>query len=373
MTDSVHSNCLIQGIGTAVPPHRIDRESAADHAGRLSCHDESQARKLSMLYRRSGVQHRGSVLLEESAQGITQAFYPPLESTDRGPTTQCRSERYAAEAPRLATDSASQALQHAGLNADQITHLVTITCTGFYSPGIDVHLIDALGLPRTTERVQVGFMGCHGAINGLRVATGMVARQPTAKVLMCSVELCSLHYQYGYDTDRIVSGALFADGSASLVLTGEAIPEMTNGQPSAPISVAATASFLVPNSRDAMTWLIGNHGYEMTLSATVPGLIEEWLMPFLAPWLEQQGESMESIQGWAVHPGGSRILSAVETALPIPSDALGTSREVLAEHGNMSSATMLMILDRFQQQQQPRPWVMLGFGPGLEVEVALIR
>ena len=359
----------IVGLAAAVPPYRIDRQSAIRYAEKLSSHDPVQARKLQVIYRRAGVEQRGSVLLEPAPENaVRQSFYPAATSPeDRGPSTCCRSQRYAEEAPRLAAASSRAALQQSGVAPEQITHLVTVTCTGFHAPGVDIALIDQLSLPTTTQRVQVGFMGCHGTINGLRTAEGLVAAHPEARVLLCSVELCSLHYQYGYDANRIVSGALFADGSGAMVLRA--------GEPAgaALAHLAATGSCLVPHSRDAMTWQIGNHGYEMTLSASVPGLIEAELKGFLDGWLSERGESLQSIGGWAVHPGGARILSAVESALSLPADALAVPRRVLAEHGNMSSATMLMILERFAGAGVPKPWLMLGFGPGLEIEVALIR
>ncbi|NND96397.1 MAG: type III polyketide synthase [Pirellulaceae bacterium] len=359
---------IITGLGTASPKHRIDLANATKVAEQMSCSEPSQARKVEALYRRSGVSTRGSVLLEDP---VSQSFYPALESADdRGPSTNCRSQRYQHEAPILATESAKQALQASGTAAADITHLVTVSCTGFSAPGVDIELIDNLGLQTTTERVQVGFMGCHGAINGLRAARGLVAADPTAKVLMCSVELCSLHYQYGFDADRIVSGALFADGSASLIIENDG----DTTKPTASLGrIAATGSCLVPNSRDAMTWKIGNHGYEMTLAATVPTLIENQLSSFLEAWLAKQNLTFDKIGGWAVHPGGSRILGAVEKALDLDPSCLATSREVLAEHGNMSSATMLFILERFARSSKPKPWLMLGFGPGLEIEVALIH
>ena len=325
---------------------------------------------VSALYRRTGIAHRGSVLLEEDpGSHLVNDFYPPAESlADRGPTTKSRNDRYGSEAPILAEDASAQALRCSHVGADEITHLVTVSCTGFNSPGIDIALIDQLGLPATTERIQVGFMGCHGAINGLRAARGLVADSDHAKVLLCCVELCSLHYQYGLDSDQIVSNALFADGAAAVVMGSGG----SNGVVR-PGALQGTGSCLVPQSRDAMTWRIGDNGYEMTLSAQVPSLIEQHLESFLSHWLARHGESIESIGGWAVHPGGSRILSAAESALQLPPDALAVSRSVLADHGNMSSATMQFILDRFASLDQPKPWLMLGFGPGLEIEVALIR
>lgn len=364
-------SAAILGLGTAAPNHRIDLEAATKYAEMMSCSEPSQTRKVEAVYRRSGVQHRGSVLLEENIGGsISQSFYHAATSPeDRGPSTRCRGERYHEEAPIIAEASASNAIRSSGLSPSEITHLVTVSCTGFSAPGIDIALIDGLELPRTTQRVQVGFMGCHGAINGLRAAQGLIAADGSARVLMCSVELCSLHYQYGYDSDRIVSGALFADGSASVVLG----PNEDQDNQQAIGKVVATGSYLVPDSRDAMTWLIGNHGYEMTLRATVPGLIESQLQDFLTPWLANEGLTIGSIGGWAVHPGGARILTAVESALDLNASELDVSRSVLADHGNMSSSTMLFILERFARQSRPKPWLMLGFGPGLEIEVALIR
>jgi predicted naringenin-chalcone synthase len=360
----------ILGIGTSVPKFRVDHRTSARFAEQTSFVDSSQARKVNALYRRTGIEHRGSVLLEEDpGNHLVNDFYPPAVSPDyRGPSTKSRNDRYGSEAPALAAEAASEALRRSRVAAEEITHLVTISCTGFNAPGIDIALIDQLGLPATTERIQVGFMGCHGAVNGLRAARGLVATSDRARVLISSVELCSLHYQYGLNSDQIVSNALFADGSAAIVMGAGGADAADK-----PGMLQATGSCLVPESRDAMTWRIGDNGYEMTLSAQVPSLIEQHLESFLSQWLAGEGESIESIGGWAVHPGGARILSAAESALRLQPDALAVSRAVLADHGNMSSATMLFILDRFASLGQPKPWLMLGFGPGLEIEVALIR
>lgn len=379
---AVRSGGQITGIGTAVPQYQANSQASATFASKISCATAGESRKVQALYRRTGIDQRGSVLLKEHAvSDIVNEFYAPAENTqDRGPGTKVRNDRYRSEAPVLAKRAASAALKASGLVSEEITHLVTVSCTGFNAPGIDIALIDELELPYTTQRIQVGFMGCHAAINGLRAANGIVAADKDAKVLMCCVELCSLHYQYGMVTDHIVSNALFADGSAAVVLESDGTPidlsssiESTHSTSLQLGSVDATGSFLVPKSRDAMTWCIGDNGYQMTLSARVPHLIEEHLAAYLSDFLQQHGESLGSIGGWAVHPGGSRILSAVENALALPDDALSTSRSVLADHGNMSSATMLFILERFAAKNQPKPWVMLGFGPGLEIEVSLIR
>lgn len=392
----------ILSVASAFPDCQADLDYATMAAQAMSCTTEAEAGKLAKLYRRTGVQTRGSVLLQRTDDGqVYQTFYPPLTSlmnesetdhdalrserfhessgmletdvatqtmTSQGPTMRTRNDRFAVEAPLLACRSAAAALAAAQTRPSQITHVVTVSCTGFTAPGLDVALIKRLHLPATTQRVSVGFMGCHGLINGLRTARGLVAADPDARVLLSSVELCSLHYQYGYDAQKIVSGSIFADGSAGLVIAGSGTRvDDRVGQ------IVATGSCLMPDCEDAMTWKIGDHGFEMTLEASVPGLIETHLREYLVDWLAGHDETLTSIGGWAVHPGGSRILQAVETALELPADALDISREILRRHGNMSSATLGAVLGGFIEHDVPGPWLMLGFGPGLEIEVALIR
>ncbi len=359
----------ILGLGVAAPPHSIERDQSIAFAQKLLFEPPREARVLPALYRMTSVQRRGSVLLEETDGAIIvdQNFYCEADSNDQfGPTTKTRSDLYSCQAVPLGRIAAEAALSESQLASSEITHLVVVTCTGFYAPGVDVELIEQLQLHPETQRVQVGFMGCHGAINGLRVALGLVAAEPNAKVLVVSIELCSLHYQYGWDPDRVVSNAIFADGAGAVVVAGDSADD------SLP-SLTATGSRLVADTKYAMTWRIGDHGYAMTLSAEVPGLIEAKLLDYIGDWLGRSGLTIGDIGGWAVHPGGPRILRAVETSLQLSESALATSRKVLAEHGNMSSATMIFILRHFMDQSVKRPWLMLGFGPGLEIEVALIR
>jgi predicted naringenin-chalcone synthase len=210
-------------------------------------------------------------------------------------------------------------------------------------------------------------MGCHGAVNGLRVADAFAGSDPSARVLLCAVELCSLHYFYGWDPAKVIANALFADGAAAVV-----------GGPSAAAppdawAVAGTASRLLPDSADAMTWTVGDHGFEMTLSKRVPRLIAAHVRPWLEGWLAGHGLTTTAVASWALHPGGPRILEAVEEGLNLPRVAAAVSREVFAECGNMSSPTLLFILDQLRAAGAPRPCVALGFGPGLVAEAVLFR
>jgi len=233
-------------------------------------------------------------------------------------------------------------------------------------PGFDIALIKLLKLAPTVSRTHVGFMGCHGALNGLRVASALVHADPEARVLLCAVELCSLHFSYGGDHGKVVANALFADGAAALV-AGSAAQAPTNAW-----RLLAAGSCLFPDSEDAMTWRTGDHGFEMTLSPGVPDLITQHLPSWLAAWLIQHGVTIPQVRSWAIHPGGPRILTAATSCLDLPPDATTTSREVLAECGNMSSPTILFILERLYRRTAPRPCVALAFGPGLSVEAALL-
>lgn len=359
-------------VASAVPSLQADRELSTTQAQRMSCRTEREASTVEKLHRRTGVDTRGSVILDELTPGVvTQSFYDALSADDHGPSTRARNDRFAVEAPRLAGSAATLAIEQADCTAEQITHLVAVTCTGFQAPGFDVDLIEQLGLPLTTQRIQIGFMGCHALINAFRTARGLAAAEPAACVLVASVELCSLHYQYGYDAQRIVSGSLFADGAAGAIVVGPHFP--THASRDGLPEIAATGSCLIPDSRDAMSWLIGNHGFEMTLRPSVPTLIESHLAEFLVDWLAQQDLCVADIGGWAVHPGGVRIVEAVQKSLGLTDQNVRISLGILRRHGNMSSATLGFVLEEFARSQVPRPWLMLGFGPGLEIEVALIR
>lgn len=375
------------GIGTVLPEHRVGRDEAAELHAAFCGFDEGKARTLRALYRRSGIDTRHSVLLEASEGKLKgrQSFYPPAASEDdRGPTTLCRMAMYEQHAPPLATTAARRALEDGGVSPDEVTHLITVSCTGFIAPGIDTALVQNLDLGSETERTHVGFMGCYGALIGLRAADAVTRADPDAVPLVCSVELCTLHFAYEWDPELLVANALFSDGAAAVV--GRAASNGTgNGGPEqSPRSgpdqvkdrdewrVADTGSFLSSDAEDAMTWRIGDHGFRMTLSPRVPELIEDQLRPWMLRWLGENGLELADIGSWAIHPGGPRILRSARKALDLPREATTISSEVLAECGNMSSATVLFILQRMRERNAPRPCVALAFGPGLAVEATLL-
>lgn len=355
----------IVGIGTALPRHQILQQDAAAIARGFSCETAEQERLFAAIFRRSGVEARGSVVLTAPDGDLTarQSFYGAAN-----PTTALRMERYETEAGPMAAESARRGLADAGIEPDRVTHLVTVSCTGFVAPGVDQALMKWVGLRPDVARTHVGFMGCHGLLNGLRVARAFAEADEAACVLLCAVELCSLHLQYGWDSERMVANALFADGAASLIVAPRDMPDGAGRA----CSILAVGSTVFPGCEDAMSWRIGDHGFAMTLSPRVPELVGRELRPWLSRWLADRGRAIESIGSWAVHPGGPRILSAVGEALGLEPSALSVSSRVLAEHGNMSSATIAFVLERLRAAAAPGPWVAMAFGPGLAVEIALL-
>jgi len=360
---------VIHGIGTALPPGVVTQEEAAACARVLSGPAVRDAAWLPAVYSHTGIRTRHQVLgrpfIDDILAGTRSSGSPflPREGDDLGPTTGERMRIYAAEAPPLALRAAAAALAESGFGAGSMSHLITVSCTGFAAPGVDHALIRGLGLRPTVERVHVGFMGCHGALNGLRVANAFAAADPAARVLVCAVELCSLHYHGGNDAGKAVANAIFADGAAAVVGAGSG-----DGW-----RVAATGSCLIPDTAEAMGWTVGDAGFEMTLSRRIPGLIAENVRPWMAGWLRDNGLSLDGVGSWAVHPGGPKILTAVVEGLGLPTDAVTTSRGVYADYGNMSSPTVLFVVDRLRREGGRRPCVALGFGPGLVAEAVLFR
>ena len=355
---------ILHGIGTAVPSRRLSQADAVQVAHRINAETPEQTRLLSRIYQKTKVLSRGSVLLEKDGDdGTIQerlSFYGA-----ESPSTAERMQAFDDYAGGLALEAAAKALSNSDLSATAITHLVTVSCTGFQSPGVDLYLIEKLALAPSVQRTHIGFMGCHGAMNGLRVAHAFAEMDPKAVVLLCAVELCSLHMAYGWHPEKVVANALFADGAAAVVASANPSPTHQS------LALRRSGSMVIPNSADLMHWEIGDHGFAMGLSPLVPETVGAALLPWLRDWLKEQAIELEAVTSWAVHPGGPKILSTCSKVLSLESNRLRDSRAVLQDHGNMSSATILFILERLMRQERSGPCVALAFGPGLSAEVAL--
>jgi prepilin-type processing-associated H-X9-DG protein len=355
---------ILHGIGTAVPSRRLSQADAVQVAHRINADTPEQARLMTRIYQKTKVLSRGSVLLEKDGDnGRIQerlSFYGA-----ESPGTAERMQAFDDYAGGLALEAAAKALSDGDISSAAITHLVTVSCTGFQSPGVDLFLIEKLALAPSVQRTHIGFMGCHGAMNGLRVAHAFAEMDPQAVVLLCAVELCSLHMAYGWHPEKVVANALFADGAAAVVASAN--PSLSHQS----LALRRSGSMVIPNSADLMHWEIGDHGFAMGLSPLVPETVGAALLPWLRDWLKEQAIPLEAVTSWAVHPGGPKILSTCSEVLSLEPNRLLDSRAVLQDHGNMSSATILFILERLRRRERSGPCLALAFGPGLSAEVAL--
>jgi len=369
---------VLEAIAVATPPFRRSQQQLATFMARIEGVPGGLRGRIADIFSRSGIEQRYSCLADFGLEADAFGFFPSNWALSPPPSTAARNRAYRACAPPLAEAVAQQALEQAACAASEITHLLVVSCTGFFAPGLDVLLIQRLGLPVATERTLIGFMGCNAAFHGLKLAHGICQASGHAgaeghgivKVLMVCVELCSLHIQIPTSLEDVVTNALFGDGAAAVVLSpGDPRP----GQ----LAYLDSACTIAAHTLEAMDWEIGDTGFLMRLSATVPQLIQQTLPDCLGPWLRRHGLGRDDLAFWAVHPGGRLILDQVQKDLGLSPMALQDSYDVLREFGNMSSPTILFILKRWMEAASARPGqaagkgLALGFGPGLSIEGAL--
>jgi predicted naringenin-chalcone synthase len=347
----------INRIATAVPRHEVHGAFRAFASAQAE--GEHGRAAFARMAARSDITRRFSVL-EPSApegSGTECGFY---RSGGSFPTTRARMARYEAEAPVLA----DLAFARLGLESEapRITHVVFATCTGFVAPGLDRHLVERHGVSRHVERTMVGFMGCQAAINALKLAWHIVRSEPEARVLVCCLELCTLHLQDTAALEQLLCFLLFADGCAAAIVSAE-----PRG-----LQVEGFRSLVMPEAGEMITWRIGNDGFDMTLSGMVPIVLAHALPDFAGEMLD--GRSVKEVDLWAVHPGGRSILDGVQNGLDLPAEALATSRAVLRSHGNMSSATVMFVLAAMMREASAgQRGVAMAFGPGLSAETMRFR
>jgi predicted naringenin-chalcone synthase len=342
----------INRIGTANPPHDVHAAFLAFASGQLP---EGKSRAVfDRMAERSGIAHRFSHMRpgdlaagEVDADGFFQrgAF----------PGTAARMEAYGEQAIDLALQAVAE------LRPEGITHLIVASCTGFTAPGLDLHLAARLGLRADVARTMIGFMGCSAAVPALRAADHTVRAEPTARVLVVNIELCSLHLQETDDVETALSLMLFGDGCSAALVTTDPVG----------IALGDFRSVILPDSQDMITWKIGDQGFLMHLSGQVPGRIAQALRRDVAegdPAGLLRGASAESYLHWAVHGGGRTVLDAVEIGLALPPEALRRSRLVLHDFGNMSSCTIMFVLDRMLANGVAGPGMAMAFGPGMVAE-----
>ncbi|MHC4624001.1 MAG: type III polyketide synthase [Planctomycetota bacterium] len=322
-------------------------------------------RYIDAIYNHSSIDKRHTVITD------TDAFFNTSPGGNVSvPTTKARNDMFAAAAKKMCADVARKAIRGCA-NADfsDITHLVTVSCTGFFNPGPDYEIIKALNLNKSVQRYNIGFMGCYAAFPALRLAHAICRADPRAAVLIVAIELCTLHAQLKEDSDSLRSGALFADGAAAVVVSAkEPAPNSTV------LELDHFESTIMPDSEQDMAWTVGDTGFEMVLSQYIPAIIESNIAAILEPLLARRRMDISDVDHWAVHPGGRAVLDKIESSLGLH-NRIEDSRNILKQYGNMSSATVLFVLKRILERPSAgarESVVSMAFGPGLTAELGFL-
>ena len=353
----------IKSIGTAVPEFQIDQKSVFEFMAKAHELEGAEKTRLQALYRASAIKSRHSVVPDYGTLDKAQwQLYPANERLCPFPTTKERNELYRKKALPLAISAVNDAVKPQELK--NVTHLISVSCTGLYAPGLDIDLIEALGLDAETERTCINYMGCYAAITALKSANAICKADPSAQVLIVCVELCTIHFQKESDENNLIANAIFSDGAAAALISSEESEQIQ-------LNIDGFLSRLFPSGKDEMAWNIGNTGFEMKLTTYVPDLIESGIDKLLKDLGAKNADLC------AVHPGGKRILDVVEKSLNLDRSQNAFAHKVLRNYGNMSSPTILfvlkMLLDDLQKEDKGKTVAAIAFGPGLTIETAKFR
>lgn len=366
------SSC-ISAIGIANPANKFTQNHIYQFMAAASGLDATNRARLKSIYDHSGIEHRYSVISDfGEANPEEYRFFSPSANLEPFIGTRQRMQVYQQEAVNIGEKAVHNCL--AALPAGtllQVTHLITVSCTGMYAPGLDIDLVERLGLKTSTERTCINFMGCYGAINALKTADYICRASAQAKVLIVSVELCTLHFQKENTLDNWVANSLFGDGAAAVLVENSAQKRGNN------ISLELKYFYteFLPEASQEMGWYIGNTGFEMKLTSKVTRQIKKNIAGVTHRLMESAGINFNQIEAFAIHPGGRKILEAVEEALELPEESNALAYQVLQEYGNMSSATILFVLKKLlgRSPKNDQHILSFGFGPGLTMEGLILK
>jgi predicted naringenin-chalcone synthase len=332
--------------------------------------DGAEKRKLRFMYNQSGIAARYSVLPDFSLPADEWQFFPPTENLEPFPALEDRMEvfrKYAAPLSFKAIQKCLAAQESSTVGIPSITHLITVSCTGMSAPGLDLELIELLGLKLNTWRTSINFMGCYAAIHALKIADAICTADKNANVLIVCLEFCTLHFQKDLSEDNITSSLLFGDGAAAVLVSGKDIPGGLN--------IDHFYSSVSLKGKQDMAWQMSSKGYLMTLSGYIPALIEEDFNSLVEDALSHAGMEKEAITHWCIHPGGKKVLEAVHKSLGFTNGQLQEAYDVLQDYGNMSSPTILFVLERLRKKLNAggnNKIFGAAFGPGLTMETFIV-
>jgi predicted naringenin-chalcone synthase len=352
----------IISIGTALPAYKHRQQDIHHFMEMVFAMDTTENRKLKFLYHQSGIEYRYSVIPDYTRETGDWKFYPQTENLEPFPSLELRMQWFNKYAASLSVTAIRNCINNL-VHTRDITHLITVSCTGMSAPGLDLQIMDLMDLPKNIYRSSINFMGCYAAIHAMKMAKMICQAERHAKVVIVCAELCTLHFQREATMDNIASSLLFGDGIAAALITND---EFAEGG----IRLEHFYSEVMTKGKKDMAWEISSSGFLMTLSGYVPELIEEDFSPLVIRALEQAGIEKENITHWCIHPGGRRILDAIHKSLALQNGELKTCYDVLKQYGNMSSATILFVLKEMMKTSLKKDQKIFGaaFGPGLTME-----
>jgi alpha-pyrone synthase len=355
----------ISSLGTANPENKYDQNQLVEFMGKIHQLNHEEQRKLQVLYRASGIRSRYSVLKDFQMNGQYSLFKIKDEKAPV-PGTSSRMGAYQKEAFSLALKAIDDCTTD--LKKEGITHIITVSCTGFYAPGLDYEIITHFDLSHNIERYSINFMGCFAAINALKAAWNICRADADANVLILCVELCSIHLQKENTENNFLANALFGDGAAAVIVNTR--------KPNKPaLKILDFFSAIVPGGKDDMAWHITDFGFQMRLSQYVPAVISGGINQLSRQ--VYQKFTREEIKNFLIHPGGKKILEVVEQHFNLSKDANEHAYAVLRNYGNMSSPTILFVINQFlksiSDENSEEKTLALAFGPGLTMESALME
>lgn len=355
----------ITSIGIANPKHKFSQSQIAEFMIKAMHLSDEEADQLKILYRASGIESRYSVL-RDYGNYENQEFYKNAKWAKSSPTTKERLELFRKESVKLSKKAILNCLQKVPtVDRKSITHLIVVSCTGMFAPGLDIDLTNELNLSPNIQRTSVNFMGCYAAFNALRLANAFCDQNEKVKVLIVCTELCSIHFQKENTVDNKLANALFADGSAALLI---------ESGPGKQVSLEIGNFFcdLAPEGGNDMAWTIGDNGFEMKLSSYVPEIIKKGIAQLTNSLLSENKIKLSDISYYAIHPGGKKILEAIEEKLGLAKSDNAYAYRVMKEYGNMSSPTILFVLNEIikdlSSDDHNKKILSFGFGPGLTLE-----
>lgn len=362
---------FIHHIETLVPETFYSQEYAHEVMKTWASQPKS-LRYLDKVYAHSGIGKRHSVIEDFGEEGADSLSFYRAGPDAREPSTGERNAIYSRESRHLIEKVTARTFENCrSISRDEVTHVITVSCTGFYNPGPDLVVVNSLGLRPSVQRFHLGFMGCYAAFPALKMADQFCRADENAKVLIVCVELCSLHLQMKEELDTLLANSVFADGAASVLVSASAPPPGMKG-----LDLTSFSSSLAREGEVDMAWDIGDNGFNIVLSKYVAKILGAGIQGIVSDVLSHSGLGPEDIDTWAVHPGGRSILDKIEASLNLRPDQMQASRETLFEFGNMSSPTILFILARLLNSPKTSPEesiCAMAFGPGLTIETAILH